>query len=127
MKIFIDYPLGTYNKIKKYFKYPKGFFYFGKTVNVPLVFWIPWNIISISDVMWKDKFGSPRFEESPYLLINLFGYSFGYIWKFNNEDEYWEQALWYLYYCDSNLEKAKKSWPWEDMKGNSTWKNEFLI
>ena len=45
-------------------------------------------------------------------------------------------VLWYLYYSktisqglndEPDIQKAKKSWPWQDMKGNSTWTDEFLV
>lgn len=124
--ILFTNPLRTYNKIKLYFKSIKGFFYFGKQRKVPLTFWNPNFLITSSDVMWKDKFHSPRFEESPYFLINLFGYSIGYIWKFEDEDEYWEQALWYLYYANGDIDKAKETWPWVNMDKKSTWSDEFL-
>jgi hypothetical protein len=134
--IFLENPFRTYNKIKKYFKSLKGFFYFGKSYNVPLFHWNSSYLIWSNDVCWKDKYDTPRFEESPCFLINLFGYTFGYIWKFNEEDEYWEQALWYLYYYNTysqglldspDIKKAEENWPWVDYENHkSTWNNNYL-
>lgn len=125
-KIFLYNPLRTYNRIKKHFKSLKGFFYFCKSYEIPLMFWNSKYYIWSSDILWKDKFDSPRFEESPCFLINLFGYSIGWIWKpIGNEDEYWEQALWYLYYSNEDMEKAKETWPWT-WEGKSTWKDKYL-
>lgn len=97
--------------------------------------------ICIEDVQWKDKFGTPRHEEDPFISICLFSrFYFNWIWKLpsklklNKVDEldYWEQFIWYkLYYkeynCDKpNLKMAKKHWPWKDMENNSTWIDNFL-
>ena len=51
--------------------------------------------------------------------------------------DYWEQALWYLYYASYNrekkgydelsIEKAEKTWPWQNLDGTSNWNKEFLL
>ena len=46
------------------------------------------------------------------------------------EDDYWEQALWYLYYNIGHvgdIEYAKKTWPWANMETNeTTWSDKYL-
>ena len=76
-------------------------------------------LIITSDVGWKDKWHTPRYEEPPYIWIHLFKYNWIWYWELPNEkymDDYWEQALWYLYYYDNisykcskpNINKAKE-------------------
>ena len=90
--------------------------------------------------MWKDKYDTPRFEEVPFIKITLFSkFVFLIYWtvKEGQNDEYWEQVLWYLYYNNTvsqglikvpDLETAKESWPWTDMRTNkTTWKDEYLL
>ena len=67
-------------------------------------------------------------------------------WELPNEkymDDYWEQALWYLYYYKNisqgrldapNIEKAKESWPWQSAKEiegsviwESSWNDNYLV
>lgn len=102
--------------------------------------------ISIHDIKWKDKYDTPRLEEIPFISIGLFNkFFFNWIWKLPlhleehwiDIDDYWEQALWYLYYYDTysqglldkpNIEKAKESWPWINSETKeSSWKDKFLI
>lgn len=139
----IENPKKTLNKIKNVFRPLKCYFRFSKTDWYP-VLWCsnPAYIHIIAhDVWWKDKYDFPQFEVSPYVWIYLFGLNFIWYWSLpphqeHRNDEYWEQALWYLCYynnisygCDEpNLEKAKESWPWEYYSTKqSTWTNEFLI
>ena len=91
--------------------------------------------IVIRDVQWKDKYNTPRHEENPFITIGLFNYFFfNWTWKLPKEiekdwvdnDDYWEQGLWWLYYCDKNIEKAKETWPWRDENDISTWKDKFV-
>ena len=88
--------------------------------------------ILFRDVMWKDKYNTPRYEVPPYIWFHIYKLNLVWYWDLspnlylenpdNLVDDYWEQALWYLYYfdntsygCDSpNIEKAKGSWPWEN-------------
>lgn len=90
------------------------------------------------DVMWKDKYDTPRFENVPYIWIHIFIFNFIYYWGITNyDDEYWEQALWYLYYSGTitqelgkvpNIEIARKNWPWQDHETKkSTWNDSYLI
>lgn len=92
------------------------------------------------DVGWKDKYDTPRYEQPPYIWIHIFGINFIIYWvlvdsKLETSD-YWEQALWYLYYYNTysqglldepNIVIARKSWPWHDMEGNNTWNDKFFI
>lgn len=98
---YLENPLKTYNKIKKYFK-PlklKWELSFGKSNKAKIL------EIHSYDLMWKDKYNSPRHEYSPRILINLFNYIHIYVF-FNVEDSfndmlYWEAALYWLYYKES--------------------------
>lgn len=94
-------PFKTYNKIKKYFKSltPKIKIGFGKRNKAKIL-----EIYSY-DLMWKDKYNSPRHEYNPRILISLFNYIHIYIF-FNIDDSfndmlYWEAALYWLYYKES--------------------------
>ena len=56
-------------------------------------------------------------------------------------DDYWEQALWYLYYYNTisygrlespDIKKAKESWPWKAVtsfedEGESSWNDKYLL
>jgi len=98
----------------------------------------PIHIMS-QDIMWKDKYDSPRYECCPFIWIHLFGLNIIWYWTLDNildEMDYWEQALWYLYYYRNisygrldqpDIVKAKESWPWEDMNGVSNWNDNFLV
>lgn len=112
----IENPFKTWWKARKYFKLPKIKISFSKS---------KWSFpyasklrqgkildINIHDVIWKDKYDSPRTERSPLIYICLFGkYS---IWitpsitykdefneKHNGNDYYWDYLLSYVYYTDS--------------------------
>ena len=125
MKIF-----KTYNKIKHFFVPLKLRCYIGKHV-MGLPIYKPKCKIYIChcDVVWKDKYSTPRFEFAPQWNLIFFNWQIIF-WLTTNdpsdEDEYWEQALWMLYYSNNDLEKAKNTWNWEDMLGNSTWDDKFL-
>ena len=138
-------PFKTMKKLKGVFKPLNCYFKFTKNKYVPYpVLWVsePAYIhIMSSDVGWKDKYDSPRFEYPPYIWIHIYKWNFVFYWDLPLHDqkyidEYWEQALWYLYYTNTvsqglinkpNIEKAEESWPWLDRHGNSTWNNKFLI
>lgn len=133
-------PFKTYNKIKKVFKPLKWEFFRCRKIFLPIMFYrnIRGKFIDIQfdDVLWKDKYDTPRFEQSPYILITLFN-KFHYLWlfKLEEEEQYWEQALWWLYYYNTisyglldspDIKKAKESWPWYNVENDSTWKDEYL-
>ena len=114
--ININNPFKTWWKARKYFKRPsiKCHFellkcsfpyanrnYIGKIID-----------ISIHDVMWKDKYNSPRHERNPYVWICLFRlFRFEISTRINALTEtgkvedrsmfYWEYLLDYLYYSKS--------------------------
>lgn len=138
--IYLRNPFKTYKKIRKVFVSLKLKFSFGKLERIPLIFiGCPANILDIKgfDVLWKDKYDTPRYEEFPHFRIILFKkYYFMIYLTCENNSDYWEQALWYLYYYNTisygcnepNIEKAKESWPWQNYETKeSTWTDEFLI
>lgn len=90
--------------------------------------------ITAEGVDWKDKWNTPRIECYPVIYVRLFGLAFSIFWKLPPHldrhwldlDNYWEQALWYLYYNDKDVIKARDTWPW--MKDDeSSWRNYFLV
>ena len=136
-------PFRTMKKLKGVFKPLRCYFRYSKKNWYPIV-WCsnPAKIhIISSDVMWKDKCDSPRYECCPYIWIHLFGLNFIWYWDLPYGsvefiEDYWEQALWYLYYYNNisyggldkpDIEKAKESWPWYDENAFNTWNNKFLI
>ena len=85
--------------------------------------------IKSNHVTWKDKYDTPRYECCPYIWIHLFRLNF--VWYYNSgdifyDDTYWEQALWYLYYCNKNIDLAKSTWPWT-FNGKSSWSDGILL
>ena len=144
--IRIENPFKTMWKLRGVFKPLKCYF----TANIKNS-WFPmiWcsnpafiHIMSV-DVGWKDKYDTPRYEYPPAIWIHLFGLNLIWYWKLKNQsymDDYWEQALWYLYYYrnisygtnEPNIKKAKDSWPWtkvtsfDDVSTESTWDNTYL-
>lgn len=91
--------------------------------------------IIIRDVQWKDKWDIPRHEESPFISIALFNkFFFNWSWGLPEEveehwidiDDYWEQGLWWLHYCDKDIDKARETWPWKGENDVSTWKDKFV-
>ena len=92
--------------------------------------------IIIRDVQWKDKYNTPRYEESPFISISLFDkFVFNWTWELPKEieehwidiDDYWEQGLWWLYYSNKDIDKARETWPWTGGENDiSTWKDKFV-
>lgn len=133
-------PFRTMNKLKGVFIPLKRKFVIGFRKGYHPFIWCskptPIQIVS-RDVMWKDKDDSPRYESPPYVWIYLFGFEMYWYWTTYNDSDYWEQALWYLYYYNTisyglseepNLELAKQSWPWIDhYTKQSTWIDGFLV
>jgi hypothetical protein len=86
-----------------------------------------------TELGWKDKWGSARFEWNPAVHIFFFCWQFRILWtapfgdKYD-DDDYWEQALWFIEYSDCNIEKARETWPWRKYDSEeSTWNDDFLI
>ena len=142
--ISLENPFKTMNKLKGVFKPLECYFRCGKYWSPVLWCSKPSYIqIMTHDVSWKDKYDTPRYEVPPYIWIHLFGFNLVWYWDLPEHqrgrltDDYWEQALWYLYYYNSvsygrldvpNIEQAKESWPWSDYKTKqSTWSDEFLM
>lgn len=117
VSIFIENPLKTWWKARRYFKRPKCkiSFFTNPIYNCPYINLSNIaNIIDIMscDVMWKDKYNSPRHEVSPYIYVCLFKrFGFSLNWHIYYRDEfdkkqvgdtyYWEYLLDYLYYRKS--------------------------
>lgn len=145
INIYIRNPFKTMKKLKGVFIPLKRYFKFCTDEK----FWSPFIycpkpekiLIITSDVGWKDKWYTPRYEEPPYIWIHLFKYNWIWYWELPNEkymDDYWEQALWYLYYASYNkkkkgydeldINKARETWPWVDYETKqSNWNDKFLI
>lgn len=97
------------------------------------VIYYGWPIYIVkTELGWKDKFNSPRHEYNPSFQIYFFKWQFC-IWQGSpfddgNDDKYWEQVLWYLYYSEKDIIKSKDSWGWIDYETKeSTWDNKYLI
>jgi len=95
--------------------------------------------IMTEDVMWKDKYNTPRYENPPYIWIHIYKLNLVWYWDLDNAlklnptnyvDDYWEQALWYLYYNIGHvgdIKYAKKTWPWANVETNeTTWSDKYL-
>lgn len=117
VSIFIENPLKTWWKARKYFKRPKCKinFFVDPIYNCP---YMSLNNISkildieVCDIMWKDKYNSPRHERNPYIWVCFFKkFGFSLNWYIYYRDEfgmkqegdmyYWEYLLDYLYYRKS--------------------------
>lgn len=74
---------------------------------------------------WKDKWHSPRHEWNPAIMFFFFKWQICYMWV--EPSQYWEQVLWWKYYCDKDIKKAEETWGWVDMeKKQSTWNKQYL-
>lgn len=79
---------------------------------------------------WKDKFESPRFEWPPAFYIFFFKWQFVIHWTApdGDNDRYYEMILWYLKYCNKDIEETRRNWGWKDVNtGESTWGGEYII
>lgn len=139
--INLESPFKTMKKLKGVFKPLKVYFKCGKSWYPILWCSRPYPIhIMSGDVMWKDKYDTPRYENPPYVWIHLFGFNLVWYWALSRQesmDNYWEQALWYLYYYRNisygildvpDINKAEESWPWQDYDTKeTTWENKYLV
>ena len=136
--IELSNPIKTMWKARKVFKLPKLHFRCGSSWHPILWCSKPSYIhIRFCDVCWKDKWDTPRLENVPHIWFYLFGLNLIWYWGWKNnveDDHYWEQVLWYLYYYNTysqglldkpNIDKARESWPWLDMDNKSTWNGNF--
>jgi hypothetical protein len=135
--ISISNPKKTMNKVREVFKPLKCKFKFRVNNWYPVLWCSKPAYIQIMsyDVQWKDKYDTPRYEYPPAIWIHLFKWNFIWYWTIEHDEQYWEQALWYLYYSGTitqelgkvpNIEIARKNWPWIGMDGNSTWEDKYL-
>ena len=150
IRLDIENPFKTMKKLKGVFIPLKRYFKFAtdKKFYPPFIYCPKPEKIFIKscDVDWKDKWNSPRYEEPPYIWIHLFKYNWVWYWRLPDSfgkpwiytDDYWEQALWYLYYASYNrkkkgydeldINKAREKWPLTDCETKqSSWNNKFLI
>lgn len=85
--------------------------------------------IDSTQLGWKHKYDTPRFEWAPSFKIFFFKWQYC-IWLNSSgdiRDEYWEMFLWYLYYADKDIKKAEQTWPWVNSKiKESTWNKSLL-
>jgi hypothetical protein len=124
--LYWENPFKTYNKIKKYFKpiKPKISFNCYKSSRAKIL------EFNSFDVVWKDKYDSPRHEQNPRITISIFNYIHIMI-NFNMSDEslddmvYWEAALYWLYYNLSLSEAIDESIGWSFY--NETTKEDELL
>ena len=71
------------------------------------------------ELMWKDKYDTPRCEREPYFKIEWLWFGIYGVW---GDDNYWEQWLWVYKYNNGDIEKAKQTWGWINSEtGESTW------
>ena len=131
---------GIFNPLKWYFKFYWKYCPFYRCIHRGKLL----SIIS-TDVDWKDKYETPRLEECPFVSIRLFNcLLFNWAYKseenslsWNDDYDYWEQVLWYLYYASYNKEKkgydkldinkARETWPWRGENNKSTWDDKYLV
>lgn len=122
---FIENPIKTWWKCRKYFRFPNMSFhtFTHPMYNCPYAtFKCIGKIIDVSimDVMFKWKYDEIRFERSPYIWIcffRRFGFSINFHYYIKNEfnerefcdDEIWEYLLDYLYKYKS-LSKCIPHW-----------------
>lgn len=83
---------------------------------------------------WKWKYDTVRYEWAPQFGLYFFGFEFHW-WdnaprlsgeKYSDNDKYYEMWLWTYKGCDGDIEKAKETWGWKDMEGNSTWDDKYI-
>lgn len=96
-------------------------------------YWIQigWPIkIARNTLGWKDKWDKPRFEWPPLFAIYFFKWQFIKWWITDNSntDLYYEMILWYLFYADKDIVKAKETWDWVNYDTKiSTWNDEYIL
>jgi hypothetical protein len=111
--LYWENPLTTYNKIKKYFKPLKPKIYFD-CYRSSCAKILEFNSF---DILWKDKYDSPRHERNPIITISLFNYihiRIEFVMSDDSLDDmvYWEAALYWLYYNLSLSEAIDEAVGW---------------
>lgn len=114
--IYLKNPLKTWWKARKYFKFPKIYIsYSFKNLSYN------WFELDISDILWKDKYNTPRHEFSPHINIVLFK-KFRLRILFEGDLKYswiyWETLLDYLYYSNNIKQAIDNNTGWSDSKNN---------
>lgn len=102
----------------------KSFKLFGKECSIGR----PFKIVR-TELGWKDKYNTPRQEWVPQFLIFFFKWQFCIWWVApdGDNDLYYEMLLWWKYYCDEDINKARDEWGWVDSKTKeSTWNDKYL-
>ena len=126
--IFLQNPLKTYWKIKKYFKTIKFKISIGASKRNDS------KILTIRsyDVSWKDKYNSPSHERNPIIYISIFNCLYMYIEFTLKKDSlvdlvYWEAALYWLHYRKNLHIAVKKASGWTDYNNGKKKKIYFDI
>jgi len=72
-------------------------------------------------LLWKEKYGTPRVELSPKIHLEWLWFEFTLQ---KGSDCWWERWLWLHKFCNSDIEKAKNSWPWVGLNEiRNSWDN----
>lgn len=105
-------------------------YYIGRLKHRDYIFGsFPIRIIS-RDLEWKDKYGTPRVEYLPYFAIQFFNLEFSITFEANvkSQEKYFEMAIWYVFYCDKDIDKARSEWRWLNaVDSKSSWNDNYLI
>jgi hypothetical protein len=127
--IWIDNPLKTWMKARKYFKMPKISFhpFLNLRHNCPYISYK--NVakileIAMHDVGWKDKWDSPRHERNPYIWVcffRRFGFSINFDIYYKDEfgltqsgdGYYWEYLLEWLHYKEMKTLRCYSAWQYD--------------
>lgn len=86
--------------------------------------------IGSNELGWKTKYDSVRFEWSPAFYVFFFHWQFCIFWNApdGDSDKYYEMILWWMYYSNKDVDKARSSWGWVDYETKvSTWNEKYLI
>lgn len=116
------YIISIKRKIPKYHRSYRKFLGFYYKFGWPIY-------IRVSELGWKDKYDTPRFEwvSAKYFYFFNIQIAIHYVPEDEDYDSYFEQYLWWKYYSDKNINKAKETWPWINSKTKeSTWKDKYL-
>lgn len=123
----IENPFKTWWKARKYFKRPTISVSIHRVSKIRGYPYASYNAlgkildIDIQDILWKDKFDSPRYERGPLIYICLFrcialsiSFHIYYLSEFgekqNGDSEYWEYLLNWLYYKKRKTLKCYSTW-----------------
>ena len=92
---------------------------------------VPFNKLFVKrngKAMWCGN--SPRVEWLPYFAIQFFNLEFSITFEANvkSQEKYFEMAIWYVFYCDKDIDKARSEWRWLNaVDGKSSWNDNYLI